>query len=69
MCVAVATENGLITPIVTNADKKGLSSISFDVTSLAEKARANKLQPHEFQVKLVFLQFFVHTYINSWEKK
>jgi pyruvate dehydrogenase E2 component (dihydrolipoamide acetyltransferase) len=48
--VAVATENGLITPIVFNADKKGLTSISFDVSSLAQKARANKLQPHEFQV-------------------
>lgn len=48
--VAVATENGLITPIVFNADKKGLTSISFDVNSLAQKARANKLQPHEFQV-------------------
>jgi pyruvate dehydrogenase E2 component (dihydrolipoamide acetyltransferase) len=49
--VAVATENGLITPIVFNADKKGLTSISFDVSSLAQKAKANKLQPHEFQVK------------------
>lgn len=48
VCVAVATENGLITPIVHNADKKGLSGISFDVNSLAQKARANKLQPHEF---------------------
>lgn len=49
VCVAVATENGLITPIVFNAEKKGLSSISFDVNSLAQKARNNKLQPHEFQ--------------------
>jgi len=47
--VAVATENGLITPIVFNADRKGLVSISFDVNSLAQKARSNKLQPHEFQ--------------------
>lgn len=46
--VAVATPNGLITPIVFNADKKGLSSINFDVSSLAQKARQNKLQPHEF---------------------
>ena len=49
VCVAVATENGLITPIVFNADKKGLSSISMDVGVLAKKARNNKLQPHEFQ--------------------
>ncbi|CAF0960698.1 unnamed protein product [Brachionus calyciflorus] len=46
--VAVATPNGLITPIVFNADKKGLSSINFDVASLAKKAKDNKLQPHEF---------------------
>jgi len=50
VCVAVATENGLITPIVFNADKKGLSSINFDVNSLAQKARSNKLKLHEFQV-------------------
>jgi pyruvate dehydrogenase E2 component (dihydrolipoamide acetyltransferase) len=50
VCVAVATENGLITPIVFNADKKGLSSISLDVNALAKKARTNKLLPHEFQV-------------------
>jgi pyruvate dehydrogenase E2 component (dihydrolipoamide acetyltransferase) len=48
ICVAVATVNGLITPIVFNADKKGLTSIGFDVSSLAQKAKANKLQPHEF---------------------
>ncbi|EDO34016.1 predicted protein [Nematostella vectensis] len=47
--VAVSTDNGLITPIVFDADKKGLSSISGDITSLAEKARAGKLQPQEFQ--------------------
>lgn len=46
--VAVATPNGLITPIVFNADQKGLSSINFDVSSLAKKAKENKLQPHEF---------------------
>lgn len=49
MCVAVATDNGLITPIVTNADTKGLATIASDVQSLALKARDNKLQPHEFQ--------------------
>ncbi|XP_031561753.1 dihydrolipoyllysine-residue acetyltransferase component of pyruvate dehydrogenase complex, mitochondrial-like [Actinia tenebrosa] len=47
--VAVSTDNGLITPIVFDADKKGLSSINADVLSLADKARTNKLQPHEFQ--------------------
>jgi len=47
--VAVATENGLITPIVKDADVKGLSAIASDVKSLAAKAKVNKLQPHEFQ--------------------
>ncbi|XP_028404957.1 dihydrolipoyllysine-residue acetyltransferase component of pyruvate dehydrogenase complex, mitochondrial-like [Dendronephthya gigantea] len=47
--VAVSTESGLITPIVYNADKKGLKNINSDITSLAQKARENKLQPHEFQ--------------------
>ncbi|MGH0166533.1 UNVERIFIED_CONTAM: hypothetical protein FKN15_069007 [Acipenser sinensis] len=47
--VAVSTPNGLITPIVFNAHIKGLAGISKDVTSLADKARQGKLQPHEFQ--------------------
>lgn len=47
--VAVSAESGLITPIVFNADRKGLKDISSDITALAEKARENKLQPHEFQ--------------------
>lgn len=48
VCVAVATEGGLITPIVKAADGKGLMQISAEVKELAAKARANKLQPHEF---------------------
>ncbi|KAG8229871.1 hypothetical protein J437_LFUL008261 [Ladona fulva] len=47
--VAVATPRGLITPIVFNAERKGLADINHDVQILAEKARAGKLQPHEFQ--------------------
>ncbi|KAI9326889.1 2-oxoacid dehydrogenases acyltransferase-domain-containing protein [Obelidium mucronatum] len=49
IAVAVATENGLITPIVASAESKGLSTISNNVKSLAEKARDGKLQPHEYQ--------------------
>lgn len=48
--VAVSTDKGLITPIVFNADSKGLVAISSEVKILAEKAREGKLQPHEFQV-------------------
>jgi pyruvate dehydrogenase E2 component (dihydrolipoamide acetyltransferase) len=47
--VAVATPAGLITPIVTNADVRGLASISSMVRELAGKARDNKLAPHEYQ--------------------
>lgn len=47
--VAVATDAGLITPIVFRADLKGLSQISEDVGILAVKAREGKLQPNEFQ--------------------
>lgn len=47
--VAVATPNGLITPIVFRADIKGLSDITQDVSRLAAKAREGKLQPQEFQ--------------------
>ncbi|KAL1461447.1 hypothetical protein WDU94_013346 [Cyamophila willieti] len=47
--VAVATDNGLITPIVKNADDKAIDAISAEVRELANKARQNKLQLHEFQ--------------------
>ena len=49
VAVAVATERGLITPIVFNADRKGVIEISKEVKALALKARDGKLQPHEFQ--------------------
>jgi pyruvate dehydrogenase E2 component (dihydrolipoamide acetyltransferase) len=47
--VAVAVESGLITPIVKNADHKGVLSISQEVKSLVAKAKANSLKPEEFQ--------------------
>ena len=47
--VAVAIEGGLITPIVRQADRKTLSVISAEMKELAAKAKAGKLQPHEFQ--------------------
>ena len=48
--VAVATESGLITPIVTDVPNKTLPQISADIKALAAKAREGKLQLHEFQV-------------------
>jgi len=56
--VAVSTETGLITPIVFNADTKGLIAISTDVKELAAKARQGKLQPQEYQVFIIFLQIY-----------
>lgn len=47
--VAVATPNGLITPIVFNAATKSLSDISANIRELAVKAREGKLKPQEFQ--------------------
>jgi pyruvate/2-oxoglutarate dehydrogenase complex dihydrolipoamide acyltransferase (E2) component len=45
--VAVALEQGLIVPVVRNAEGKSLPEISKEVTSLAEKARAGKLMPDD----------------------
>ncbi|KAK4121461.1 pyruvate dehydrogenase [Parathielavia appendiculata] len=47
--VAVATPNGLITPIIKGVEGKGLESISAAVKELAKKARDNKLKPEEYQ--------------------
>jgi pyruvate dehydrogenase E2 component (dihydrolipoamide acetyltransferase) len=51
ICVAVATPNGLITPIVKDVGSKGLATISSEVKSLAGKARDGKLKPEEYQVR------------------
>ena len=47
--IAVAIDGGLITPIVKNADNKGLQTISGEMRDLAERARNGKLSPEEFQ--------------------
>ena len=49
--VAVAVEDGLITPIIRNADQKGLVALSVEMKGLAARAREKpmKLQPHEYQ--------------------
>ncbi|KAF7544895.1 hypothetical protein G7Z17_g9597 [Cylindrodendrum hubeiense] len=47
--VAVSTPTGLITPIVTGVEGRGLESISVKVKELAKKARDNKLKPEEYQ--------------------
>lgn len=47
--MAVATDRGLITPIVFAVESKGVVEISKTVKVLAAKARDGKLQPQEFQ--------------------
>jgi pyruvate dehydrogenase E2 component (dihydrolipoamide acetyltransferase) len=47
--VAVDLNPGLITPIVFHAEEKGLIAISNEVKSLAERAKAKKLKPQEFE--------------------
>ncbi|XP_067849734.1 pyruvate dehydrogenase protein X component, mitochondrial isoform X2 [Heptranchias perlo] len=49
IAVAVATERGLVTPIVRDAATKGIEEISTTVKALAEKARTGKLLPEEYQ--------------------
>ncbi len=46
--VAVATPNGLITPIIKQAESKNLAAISTEMKDLAARARDNKLKPEEF---------------------
>ena len=46
--VAVAIDEGLITPIVRAADQKSLSEIAVEVRDLAERARHRKLRPEEY---------------------
>ena len=47
--VAVATPNGLITPVVRRADEKSLVSISGEIKDLAARGRDGKLMPEEYQ--------------------
>jgi pyruvate dehydrogenase E2 component (dihydrolipoamide acetyltransferase) len=49
IAVAVATTDGLTTPIVRRADTKSVATIAVEMRHLAERARAHKLRPEEFQ--------------------
>ena len=46
--VAVSIPGGLITPVVTGADTKSLSTIASEIKDLAGRARDGTLQPHEY---------------------
>jgi len=47
--VAVAVDEGLLVPVVRNADQKGLATIANEVKELAGKAKSKKLQPAEWE--------------------
>jgi pyruvate dehydrogenase E2 component (dihydrolipoamide acetyltransferase) len=49
IAMAVAIPDGLITPIVRTCEAKGLAQIATETRDLAERARARKLKPEEFQ--------------------
>lgn len=46
--VAVAIEDGLITPMIRDADQKGLAEIAGEVRELAERAKRKALRPEEY---------------------
>ena len=48
VAIAVALKDGLITPIIKNADKKGLLEISKEIKILVKKAKDGKLLPDEY---------------------
>jgi pyruvate dehydrogenase E2 component (dihydrolipoamide acetyltransferase) len=47
--VAVAVPDGLLTPVVRDADKKGVLAISAEIKELAKRAKDKKLKPEEMQ--------------------
>jgi pyruvate dehydrogenase E2 component (dihydrolipoamide acetyltransferase) len=47
--VAVAIEGGLFTPVLRDAEKKTMSTLSAEMKDLAARAKAKKLAPHEYQ--------------------
>ena len=49
VAVAVATDNGLITPVIRDVQTKGLPEISAEMVDLATRAREGRLKPHEYQ--------------------
>jgi pyruvate dehydrogenase E2 component (dihydrolipoamide acetyltransferase) len=48
VAMAVALEHGLITPIIFEAENKGLAQIAKEAKDLAERARSRKLKPEEY---------------------
>ena len=49
IAVAVALEDGLVTPVIRNCEQKTISQINSELHDLAERARNRKLKPEEYQ--------------------
>jgi pyruvate dehydrogenase E2 component (dihydrolipoamide acetyltransferase) len=47
--IAVATDGGLVTPVVRDADRKGLTELAQEVRDLASQAREGSLVPEQYQ--------------------
>jgi pyruvate dehydrogenase E2 component (dihydrolipoamide acetyltransferase) len=47
--IAVATQDGLITPVIRNADQKSVTDIASEIRALADKAKNRRLKPDEYQ--------------------
>lgn len=49
IAVAVALDEGLVTPVIKNCEQKSIHQINSELHSLAERARNRKLKPEEYQ--------------------
>ncbi len=49
VAVAVAIDDGLVTPVIRNTDQKGLAQISAETKDLAKRARDRKLEPKDWE--------------------
>ena len=49
VAVAVNTDNGLVTPVVRDVERRSLTEVSRDIRDLAERARTGRLQQHELE--------------------
>jgi pyruvate dehydrogenase E2 component (dihydrolipoamide acetyltransferase) len=49
IAIAVALDEGLVTPVIRNCEQKGIARINLELSDLAERARLRKLKPEEYQ--------------------
>lgn len=59
VCTPINLKDGLITPVIFDAEKKGLLDINKDLKNIIEKAKDGSLQPQEVQVRFVILQLIL----------